>query len=357
MRYNCNNCHKCFDFAGVIGYCPYCGSRLAAGVERPKNEIERGKAQEQEPKLTEVIDSIWGGRAKLRAAISSELLSVIWIYNRYAEKHLEDCLPPPDLTGFKSRYIGFKKSEDRKALLESIRKYLLSLDDIISELRDDTTEGVLMKIEKAAREVHRTASQLFDFIGKGSAPSLGDFLNEQSLSVTLLFTREQIRELYRQVLIAFEKYKRCVEDNDIFAAFASSSSYGTMQDYRRIHSSSLSGGFHADRQKLAIDDGEKRYEKIIHYMTEHNNMVYEGFLDENFAPHVDAFWHGLSTLCSFIDNRIRVDWKEGYFIINNEQIYEIRDYVNSEHFEISEERIAAVRALKKRIEEKEIEDE
>ena len=59
------------------------------------------------------------------------------------------------------------------------------------------------------------------------------FFREQNLRIEQIFSREQLKELYRQVLVAFEKYERCVKENDLFAAFPVSASYGSLNDYRR----------------------------------------------------------------------------------------------------------------------------
>ena len=236
MLYNCENCHKSFDFVDKICFCPYCGSRLAPDAGFAASGGQATQAVSGESKLTEVIDSIWGRNARLREDINAEIFRCIMIYNRYARHSIVKNIPDTNLSGYDTRYMQFSKCGNRKDLLDNICKYIMSLEEIIAKASEDIADEVVVKLQKAVREVYEVSLRLHDLIGKGSVPSESGFFDEKRFVVMRLFTGEQLTALCEQVLIAFEKYRRCVEDNNMFAAFASDSSYGALPYYwRRIY--------------------------------------------------------------------------------------------------------------------------
>ncbi len=364
MLYNCENCHKSFDFVDKIFFCPYCGSRVASDVGFV---VSGNQVIAEEPKLVEVIDSIWGRTAKLRNVINAEVLQCVRIFNRYAKHHIERNIPATNFSHYSIRYMQFEKCENRKDLLDKICKYVMSFEQIINKASEDITDEVTMKLEKAASEIYDISCRLHDLIGKGSAPSESGFFDEKRFTITRLFTGEQLKLLYEQVLIAFEKYQRCVEDNNMFAAFASDSSYGTLPYYwRRIYAYSSDSNYiqdddceiaeGEDERRNMIEKARKEYTKIMKYMGERNAIAYDGFLDEDFEPHVEAFWKGLSTLCDFIDNAIAIKCDEDYFAIKDSEIINISHYCQAEDFPVSEDYLTALVDMKSWLEEKEKEN-
>ena len=367
MLYNCENCHKSFDFVDKICFCPYCGSRLAPDAGFAASGGHATQAASDEPKLTEVIDSIWGRTAKLRNVISAEVLQCVRIFNRYAKYHIERNIPTIIFPNYNIRYMQFEKCGNRKDLLDNIRRYIMSLEQVIAKASEDMADEVVVKLQKAVREVYDVSRRLHDLIGKDAAPSESGFFDEERFSVTRLFTKEQLAALYEQVLIAFEKYRRCVEDNNMFAAFASDSSYGALPYYwRRIYAYSYDRSDRANDSRKKTEDeddrhtitekAQKEYTKIMEYMDERNAIAYDGFLDEDFEPHVEAFWKGLSTLCGFIDNATVIRWDKGYFVINENESAAISRYCQSEEFPVSEDYLTALVDMESWLEEKEKED-
>ena len=367
MLYNCENCHKSFDFVDKICFCPYCGSRLAPDAGFAASGGHATQAASDEPKLTEVIDSIWGRTAKLRNVISAEVLQCVRIFNRYAKYHIERNIPTIIFPNYNIRYMQFEKCGNRKDLLDNIRRYIMSLEQVIAKASEDMADEVVVKLQKAVREVYDVSRRLHDLIGKDAAPSESGFFDEERFSVTRLFTKEQLAALYEQVLIAFEKYRRCVEDNNMFAAFASDSSYGALPYYwRRIYAYSYDRSDRANDSRKKTEDeddrdkitekAQKKYTKIMEYMDERNAIAYDGFLDEDFEPHVEAFWKGLSTLCGFIDNATVIRWDKGYFVINENESAAISRYCQSEEFPVSEDYLTALVDMESWLEEKEKED-
>ena len=110
---------------------------------------------------------------------------------------------------------------------------------------------------------------------------------------------------------------------------------------------------------LAIDkdDGEEEkelpaYHEVVDYMKQQNAKKYFGMLDEDFVPHVDAFWHGLEMLCVFIDNHIRVDYCAASSRVAQEERDRILRNISGSDFNVSNERLEELLELKKRLEEK-----
>ena len=75
-------------------------------------------------------------------------------------------------------------------------------------------------------------------------------------------------------------------------------------------------------------------------------------LDEDFVPHVDAFWHGLEMLCAFIDNHISVDYNAAHSRITIEERERLLRNIANTSFHVSNERLEGLLELKKRFEEK-----
>ena len=68
-------------------------------------------------------------------------------------------------------------------------------------------------------------------------------------------------------------------------------------------------------------------------MKEQNSQKYFGMLDEDFVPHVDAFWYGLQMLCEFIDHHITVECKTDCFFINGDESAKLQRIISSKEFD------------------------
>ena len=109
-------------------------------------------------------------------------------------------------------------------------------------------------------------------------------------------------------------------------------------------------------QEDAEDDEEQEkipeFDEIVDYMKQQNAKKYFGLLDEDFVPHVDAFWHGLEMLCAFIDNHISVNYNSPHSRITTEERERILRNITSTSFYVSNDRLEGLLDLKKRFEEK-----
>ena len=75
-------------------------------------------------------------------------------------------------------------------------------------------------------------------------------------------------------------------------------------------------------------------------------------LDEDFVPHVDAFWYGLEMLCEFIDHHIAVECNTESFYIDDAERSKLLRAITSKEFDVSEARLDSAIELKERFEDK-----
>lgn len=339
MQYKCENCRRWFEFDDFVEFCPYCGEMLdgsAATLRAPTDNSD----------LAQAIDSIWGDKARLKSEFSRVISQCIHSINDYAENSIAKTLPEQALSKYDKNYAYIKQSNNRKTLISRIDSFVDSLDGVIDSLSDRIPADTSSRLENAVCIVNEMIKELYDFLGVRYMPSPVDLLSGENYSAEVLYTREQLRDLYNLVLVAYSKYKKCVEDNNMFAAFSSTSDYGMMTDYWRRWLSRLSRNDDEDAEKKE----DPQFEKVIEYMKEYNAQKYFGILDEDFVPHVDAFWYGLQMLCEFIDHHIAVECKIDCFFINEEAIAKLQRTISSKDFDINETRLDSAIELKERFE-------
>lgn len=321
MQYKCENCRRRFEFDDFIEFCPYCGKMLDGSTDT--SQASAGGSD-----LAQAIDSIWGEKARLKSEFSRVISQCIYSINNYAENGVAKTLPKQDLSKYDKHYSAIKQSNNRKTLISRIDGFIDSLDSVIDNLSDRIPADTSSRLESAVYDVDEMVKELYDFLGLRYTPSTVDFFSEENYSAEVLYTREQLRDLYNLVLVAYSKYKKCVEDNNMFAAFSSTSDYGMMTDYWRRWFSRLSRDDDDDDEEAEKKE-DPQFEKVIEYMKEHNAKKYFGMLDEDFVPHVDAFWYGLQMLCEFIDHHIAVECKTDCFFINGDESAKLQRTISS----------------------------
>lgn len=342
MHYKCDNCRRQFEFDDYIEFCPYCGKTLDGLAYGP---VKSGSGAD----LAQTIDSIWGDSARIRNEFSIVISKCIMLINSYADNRVGKTLPKQDLSKYEKHYSSIKQSNNRKTLIARIDGFLDSLDDVIDNLSDRIPADSAIRLESAVVDTEDAIKELYDFLEMRYVPPNVDFFSEENYSAEILYTRKQLRNLYNLVMVAYSKYKKCVEDNNMFAAFASTSDYGMMTDYWRSWLSKLSreDGEDENEEKEAL-----QYEQVVDYMKTHNAKKYFGMLDEDFVPHVDAFWYGLEMLCEFIDHHIAIECNTECFYINDEVRSKILRTITSSGFDVNEARLESAIELKERFEEK-----
>lgn len=342
MQYKCENCRRLFEFGDFIEFCPYCGKMLD-GV------LETSRAPAGGSNLAQAIDSIWGEKARLRLEFSRVISQCIYAINNYAEIAIAKALPKQDLSKYDKHYTAIKQSNNRKTLISRMDSFINSLDAVIDDLHDRISDDASSRLDNAVDDVYEMVKELYDFLGVGYTPLTVESFSEEKYSAEVLYTREQLRNLYDLVLVAYAKYKKCVEDNNMFAAFSSTSNYGMMTDYWKRWFSCIPRDNDNDDEDTAQKD-EPQFEEVIEYMKEHNAKKYSGILDEDFVPHVDAFWYGLQMLCEFIDHHIYVECKIDCFCINRDENTKLQRTISAREFDVSVDLLNSAVELEERFE-------
>lgn len=340
MQYKCENCRRQIDFDGYIEFCPYCGKAFDGSASGPVTN-------DSSMDLAQAIDSIWGDNARVKNEFSNVISRCIFLINDYAVNSVEMILPKQDLSNYWDSYSIIKQSNNRKTVISRVDSFLKSLETVIDNLSDRIFADFSRRLEKVAQDTSNMINELYGFLELSYNPSNVDFFSEDNYSVEVLYSKDQLRNLYSLVLVAYVKYKKCVEDNNMFAAFASTSNYGMLPDYWSIWLSNLS------KNDDDYEDEKKedpQFDQVIEYMKTHNAEKYLGMLDEDFVPHVDAFWYGLEMLCDFIDHHIAVEYNICFFI-NDEERSNLLRVISSKDFDANEVRLDSALGLKERLEE------
>lgn len=342
MQYKCENCRRLFEFDDFIEFCPYCGKALNGS---DSTKVSGSSSVD----LAQAIDSIWGDSARLKREFSNVISRCIYLVNDYADSSVGKTLPKQDLSKYEKHYSAIKQSNNRKTLITRIDSFLESLETVIDNLSDRIPADTSSRLENSIQETNEMVKELYDFLGLRYTPSNVDYFSEENYSAEVLYSRDQLKTLYNLVLVAYSKYKKCVEDNNMFAAFASTSNYGMLTDYWRRWLSSLSRSDDEDDEEEKEDP---QYDQVIDYMKTHNAERYFGMLDEDFVPHVDAFWYGLEMLCEFIDHHIAVECNTESFYIGDDERSKLLRAITSKEFDVSEARLDSAIELKERFEDK-----
>ena len=339
MLYECNNCRREFEFNDIIEYCPYCGKALEGSTP---GQIGTGSCVD----IVQAIDSIWGDSARIRNEFYSVISTCIALINSYTHNSVDKILPNQELSKYEKHYASIKQSNNRKTLITRIESFLDYLDIVIDNLNDSIPSDTGRHLEDAVVKSADAVKELYDFLGMRYVPYSIDFLSKETYSAKILYTREQIRLLYNLVIVAYSKYKKCVEDNNMFAAFASSSNYGTMPDYWHRWMSKLS----SEDEDEICEKEDPRFDQVVEYLKKHNAENYYGLLDEDFVPHVDAFWYGLEMLCEFIDHHVAVECDLECLCLDDDERSKILRRIKSQEYYVNEAKLESAIEFKKHLE-------
>jgi hypothetical protein len=209
-----------------------------------------------------------------------------------ARESIYNLIPTLAQTNFGNRYSSIKGSKNRKSLLALVEKCITELGEVISQLPDE----VIPAFADKARKIHE--KYLDDIKQAGGLFLPNNDFNSDEFSVSVLYSRQQIDDFYKELLTAYKKYINCVNENNMFAAFHSDSDYPKPYKFSK-----------------------NLYDNSLKKLKASNGLKYTGFLDEDFIPHVDGFWEGVRCLCHLIDNRVDVNFNIELF--NLEDIREI----------------------------------
>lgn len=318
----------------AFSFCPYCGFHLGSNTT--------AASEQNNEKKTELIRSYFSNT-------TITCIAILNAYDKQFEKYIASKLA---VSKYEKNYSIMKQSNNRKTLLQQTEAFVTQLDAIITYLNDDIAQDIIAEIH----EMIELNNELYDFLGLQWRPFNKDILSEITDKIKVRYTKQQLQNLYELVLASYQKYKKCVEDNNMFAAFSSESDYGNLPTWSTKFWLSLpSDKIDADMENeknQELEDYNKAYIETINYMKEHNAQAYLGMLDEDFVPHVDAFWHGLQMLCSFIDHRIAVEDYIKQFYISNKEQEKVLQFSSLQNFAVTEQRLNDIIKLKEHFEEK-----
>lgn len=133
-----------------------------------------------------------------------------------------------------------------------------------------------------------------------------------------------VKQLAAKVQESFKTFSQVVQDNGLYAAFSVQGDYGACRGYSYTWWDSFDDydiefGYVGRRRPLdratipsgvEEDEGGDSVERAIERMAEFNKQPYDGFLDDDFQQHVDAFWYGFRKLMEGVNGLFEVDLSE-----------------------------------------------
>lgn len=328
MQHKCQHCHRHFDLADRASFCPYCGWALMSDLD-----INVAAPQKQSD-LVDVVDSIWGVKAQLKNQLRSAVKAFMQSLEETIQLEVKAVLPLVDSQNFSATFTRIQQSPNRKILLAKIEKWIYEIKCAI-ESEPAYDEQVIERIIDQSLEVAYTRLQSIashfrvDLYFK-ELPGLSN-------KIQINYSFSQLMEFWSLVDIAHQKYVRCVIDNNMFAAFPSDSNYGVCNwkyQFTPIFDwdDEIKGN---DLTYLKSD--LPNYLSVYQELNDANKQPYRGLLDEDFAPHVNAFWAGIKNLTAMIDNRISFDL--GRLLANLEKIKTMESTLLSVISQISSEQM------------------
>lgn len=187
------------------------------------------------------------------------------------------------------------------------------------QLESENEERIDKAVE-AAKQVAQNMLWVRSCAVAGEAFDLGEipaFCGK--VSCELAESVEEVRALYTEVQASFKTFCQVVQDNGLFAAFASEGTYGGCR-YRYGWLSGLFGDGDGEGSKhkkhkqiptaVEEDKGGDDVGRAVERMREFNRHRYWGMLDDDFQRHIDAFWYGFKKLMENVNNLFDIDAHE-----------------------------------------------
>lgn len=240
---------------------------------------------------------------------------------------------PRDASCSTERYL-------EKTIGQLVEDAFLSVTDVSLDLTEK--ERSKKELEDLAHKAAEAARQsIGELRGEMAIRVAGESLQTEDLPVftgkaPLTFNHpvQDVAALAREVRRSFGTLSRVVQDNGLFSAFVSESSYGNCQgDGLHLRDPDLAwrddlGGWSAssrlgcpsyqgvvpgrgyDReipQVIEDEPGDEEPKGVAARMEEFNRRRYFGLLDDDFSEHVNAFWFGFKKLMEFVNDLCTAD--------------------------------------------------
>lgn len=336
MKYVCRSCEKEFEFDAQLSFCPYCGSSITG-----KNNI------------TQTIDSIWGETASMKREFTSlvfvalDKIAGLFVASceQIKEKYLKDKV---ENLVYNDEMSLVSSCETRKAVLAQVERLMEKIFKAISTLpqncvaREETVGAGVAK--NSVQEYLDCMTELLDDKKLFS-------IQEGKYQYTTMYEKKGFEEFFVELKIAHKKYVQCVNDNNMFAAFPSNSDFGKVGRGRRFE---LLGLILLENKETPIEEEEKTieldFDTCLSEVKKANSLRYDGFLDEDFVPHVDAFWKSVSDIIGLLSLNNNISFTAPSLNIDEKLKSKIRRKIASKEFLVESGKIEKLQSLIEKIE-------
>ena len=174
-------------------------------------------------------------------------------------------------------------------------------------------------------------------------------IQEGKYQYSTIYEKKRFEEFFEELKIAHKKYIQCVNDNNMFAAFPSNSDFGNVGRGRRFEFLGLVL-FEAEEDTIEEEENvELDFDTCLSEIKKANALRYDGFLDEDFVPHVDAFWKGVSDIIGLLSLNNNISFTAPSLNIDEKLKSKIRRKIASKEFLVESGEIEKLQSLIEKI--------
>lgn len=208
-------------------------------------------------------------------------------------------------------------------LTETERKALVA--DKTEQERKEVREKRLEKACEAAVRAGEVYRHTLAQEVSGAALETGELAAFSGKAcATLRRDPAEVRQLSAAVRMSFKTFTQVVQDNGLYAAFSSRGDYGACKGYSYSwwdafddeydvafgYCGRRPNGMASIPSAVQEDEGGDTTERAIERMAAFNKLPYDGFFDDDFQQHVDAFWYGFRKFMEDVNGLFEVDLSE-----------------------------------------------
>lgn len=328
MSYCCKSCGKSFDWDGEISFCPYCGVNLF---------------QKRAKSVADVIDAVWGETAVKKKEYLVTVFGTIDHLKHLFQEDLEDFYHKyrDDVKKWSYREAMkiISRCDTKKAVLSQTEKLIKKIQEKISQAEEyiDVTEPISFSGEK--QRIYKKYGEAL--LAELDMPFTEVITNGIVVHKTI-YSKDRLEIFLKQVKIAYEKYVRCVNQNDIFSAFPADSSFGNIG--RRAYATE-SDIFENDDFLQNIEEEKFDFERELDLLCEANQQPYHGYLDEEYVTYVEVFWRGVKVLLSFLCENDFGEITEPSIIFDDKFTQKMRSKILKDEFIITDEKMERIQEI------------
>lgn len=331
MKYYCKSCEKNFEFDGKLAFCPYCGENLE-GVAN----------------VAQTIDSIWGETASLKREFSSLVFSALSTIEKEVFEKVKEIVitygkQKMDIPNYETEMSTLSACETRKSVLAQAENLMQKIQKCVLGLSSESSikeELIMLPTELLQTTIARLNSIAEILEVEAFTIENGVYRHE------LLKGKECFALFFEDLQTAYKKYIRCVNDNNMFAAFPSTSDFGNVGRGQH-HYFYPYFDKEDDADKVADDTSIELldYDDCLKNLRESNKLHYDGFLDEDFVPHVDGFWNGVRDLLGLLVENERTDIRLPKIVLDEKVKSKIRRKIAGKDFIVTEQKMELLQRI------------